>query len=327
MKKTIFILLTFTFALQAQLFPNLGGQRAGTAAAQFLKIGVGARAIGMGEAFTAMADDAEALYWNPAGMILAEKNRVIFSRVEWVVDVDINYGGIIWHLNDANALGLAITHLTSGDMKETTELQPLGTGRTFTFSDFLVGLSYSRRLTSQFSFGVTAKFMQESVYGLEMRSLLFDLGTYYDTGFHNIRFAMVVTNFGEDMSPEGSIEDRDLNNETVRINDFQAFPPPTVLRMGLASEVYEIENHKVSASLQLNHPNDNKENISLGLEYTLFNQFALRGGFRTGSTEENFSAGLGFFLPTAITDLKMDYALTDFGRLGFVNRFAVQFMF
>ncbi|RMD93377.1 MAG: hypothetical protein D6813_04180, partial [Calditrichaeota bacterium] len=58
--------LNFVDNLHAQLIPILGSQRAGTAMAQFLKIGVGGRAVGMGESFVAIANDASALYWNPA---------------------------------------------------------------------------------------------------------------------------------------------------------------------------------------------------------------------------------------------------------------------
>jgi hypothetical protein len=325
--RILLLLFCFTATGFAQLFPDLGGQRNGTAAAQFLKIGVGARSLGMGEAYTAISNDAEALYWNPAGMVLNNKNSVILSRVDWLVDVKLDFAGIIYHLDADNVLGAAVTYLHTDEMNETTELHPFGTGRTFTFSDFLFGLSYARSLTDQFSFGVTAKYMQETVFDLSMRSLLFDLGTYYATGFNSIRFAMVVSNFGEDMKMSGDLKTKTLDNEVKTISDFQAFPPPTVLRIGIAAEVYEAENHVVTTSVQLNHPNDNRENLNIGVEYNFYKKFFLRSGYKTGRKEENFSFGVGFYLPTSLSDLQVDYALTNFGRLGYVNRFALQLLF
>ena len=88
------ILLIFIHQLTyAQLFPNLGGQRVGTSAAQFLKIGVGPRAEAMGQAYIAIANDAEALFYNPAGISQFEKNEVFFSNTQWVVDIQLEYLG------------------------------------------------------------------------------------------------------------------------------------------------------------------------------------------------------------------------------------------
>ena len=69
--KKIFVVIIFLLVfvnVKAQLITNLGGQRAGISTAQFLKIGVGSRATAMGESFVAIANDASALYWNPAGL-------------------------------------------------------------------------------------------------------------------------------------------------------------------------------------------------------------------------------------------------------------------
>ena len=76
----LFILLFGGSRLSAQLIPVLGAQRTGMAAAQFLKIGVGARAAGMGESFVAVSNDASALYWNPAGITQSTGNEIIVSH-------------------------------------------------------------------------------------------------------------------------------------------------------------------------------------------------------------------------------------------------------
>ena len=85
MKKIVYIFLIFLVSgacSYSQLIPQLGNQRAGTSSLQFLKIGAGARATGMGETFIAVSNDITALYWNPAGLMQFEESGVHFSHTE-----------------------------------------------------------------------------------------------------------------------------------------------------------------------------------------------------------------------------------------------------
>ena len=323
----LMLILVFSGSGMAQFFPNLGGQRVGTAAAQFLKIGVGARSMGMGESYVAIANDAEALYWNPAGISQFDGQTVFFAHTQWVVDIDLEYAGIVFHLDPSNSFGLAVTYLHTNEMKETTELQPFGTGRYFGYSDFLMAVSYARNMTDKFSFGLSLKYMQENIAELTTRGLLFDLGTYYRTGFESLRFAVAVTNLGQEIAPTGSYTYQNLQAEQVEVSDFQSFAPPIMFRLGVAGEVINSEEHVLTTSLQLNHPNDNTENINLGLEYWWHSTIALRAGYKTARTEEDYSLGAGLYVPTGFSDFRVDYAFTNFGRLGYVNRFSVQFQF
>ncbi len=323
----LFLFLWLPIGVQAQLFPNLGGQRVGTSAAQFLKIGIGARALGMGEAYIAVANDAEALYWNPAGISQFTKNSAFFSHTQWLVDIQLEYAGLVYHLDGSNSLGLAVTYLHTNEMMETTELQPFGTGRYFDFGDFLFGLTYARNMTDKFSFGISVKYLHEIIAELTMQGILFDLGTYYRTGFQSIRFAVSVTNFGRDLAPTGEFTYKNLDNKTVKVNSYQSFSPPTIFRIGIAGEVIDREDHRVTTSVQLNHPNDNKENINIGVEYWWKERLALRAGYKTARVEENFSVGLGLHLPISFADFLLNYAYTNFGRLGYVNRFSIHFQF
>jgi len=323
----VFLWLFLPLISFAQLLPNLGGQRVGTSAAQFLKIGIGARALGMGEAFVAVANDAEALYWNPAGIAQFSKNSVLFSHTQWLVDVRLEYAGLVYHLDGANSLGISVTYLYTEEMMETTELQPFGTGRYFDFGDFLIGLTYARNMTDKFSFGVTVKYMQEIIAELTMQGLLFDLGTYYNTGWNSLRFGVSVSNFGRDLEPSGEFTYKNLNNETVRVKSYQSFSPPTIFRIGIAGEILDRGDHRVTTSIQLNHPNDNKENINFGAEYWWKKRIALRAGYKTARVEEDFSLGLGLNLPISFADFQLDYAYTNFGRLGNVNRFSIHLQF
>src|SRR5512146_2945577 len=91
----------------SQLLPVLGAQRAGTASMEFLKIGVGARASGMGESFVAMANDASALFWNPAGIAQFKDNEVIAAHANWLVDIKHDFAGAVYHISSEDAIGLS----------------------------------------------------------------------------------------------------------------------------------------------------------------------------------------------------------------------------
>jgi len=303
----------------AQLIPNLGGQRVGTAAVQFLKIGVGARAVGMGESFVAIANDASALFWNPAGIVEFQQNELFVSHINWLVDIKHDFIGYVHHLNATNSLGISVTALYTDDMQETTEYQPTGTGNYFSFGDVAVGLTYGRKMTDRFSFGITLKYFQETLAEFKMHGVMIDLGTFYWTGFGTSRFAVCVSNFGNQVKPTGSFTNRD----GAKINEFQSFSPPTIFKVGFATELVQTAEHRVTTAIQLNHPNDNAENVNLGLEYGWRNYFCIRGGYKLNVDEETFSAGIGCKVPLKIIDLSFDFAYSDFGRLGNVSRFSI----
>ena len=195
----------FLTEANAQLFPTLGGQRAGISAAQFLKIGVGARAAGLGDSFIAISDDASSLYWNHAGMAQFSKNEIIISHNVWVADISHDFLGVVYHLDSDNSFGASLTAVTMDDMPVTTEFAPFGTGEYFGYTDIAVAISYSRKMTEQFSFGGSVKYVEETLDKLKMRGIMLDLGTYYRTGLGSTRFAVTVTNFGGELAPDGEV--------------------------------------------------------------------------------------------------------------------------
>lgn len=307
----------------AQLIPILGGQRTGTAMFQFLKIGVGGRAVGMGESFVAVANDASALYWNPAGIVQIGRNELIFSHVNWPVDIKHEFIGYVQKLGGVTAIGLSVTALHTDDFEETTEFQPLGTGRFVSFGDIAIGATIARKMTDRFSAGLTVKYVDETLDDIHLRNVLIDFGTYYWTGFGSSRFAVSVVNFGTNSEPVGTVRFRD-ETET---DQFQDFSPPTIFRVGFATELVDNEKNKVTSAIQLNHPNDNSENLNLGLEYWWNQTVALRGGYRANVEEESFTFGAGLNLPLSSFQLKADVSYTSFGRLGNATRLSMNFQF
>jgi hypothetical protein len=315
----IVVILILSANSFGQLFPVLGEQRAGISTAQFLKIGVGGRASALGDAFVAIANDASALYWNPAGLTQFNDDQIIFSHNKWVVDINHDFLGAVYHLDETNTFGVSFVALTMQDMPVTTEFAPFGNGQYFGFSDIAFSVSYSRKMTDKFSFGGTIRYIEETLDKLKMRGIMMDLGTYYWTGLGSTRFAVTVSNFGNNLSPDGNVVL--IGNREV--SDWQDFAPPTIFRIGFAFEPYEDDEHKVTASVQLNHPNDNSENLSTGVEYAWKNMFFVRGGYKFNVEEQNYSFGAGFNVPLDIANFTLDYAYSNFSRLGSAHRFSI----
>jgi long-subunit fatty acid transport protein len=314
------ILLTaFQIETNAQIFPILGKQRVGISTAEFLKIGVGSRASAMGDAFVAVANDASALYWNPAGLVQFKDDQLLFSHNMWVVDINHDFVGAVYHMDETNAFGVSFTALSMQDMPVTTEFQPFGTGDYFGFGDIALAVTYSRKMTEQFSFGGTVRYIEETLDKLKMRGVMIDLGTYYWTGLGTTRFAVAVTNFGNQLAPDGQV----VLIGKRSISQWQAFSPPTVFRIGFAFEPYQDDINKLTASIQLNHPNDNSENLSTGLEYSWKNTFYLRGGYKFNVDEQNYSFGAGVYVPVGIANVTVDYSYSNFVRLGTAHRFSI----
>ncbi len=337
MKHSILIALVVVLCVdgsRAQLVPNLGGQRAGISAFQSLKIGIGARGVAMGESFVAVSNDVSSLYWNPAGLVQGTENQVIASHTEYVVDIKHDFFGIVYRLGEGDAVGASFSALHMDDMEITTETQPFGTGRYFRFGDMAIGLTYSKKMTDQFSFGATVRYAEETLDILKMRSVMVDLGTMYWTGLGSTRFAVTISNFGADVQPKGTINQFNGNP----VDEFQSFSLPTVFKLGIATEVIEDEISKLTTSLQLNHPNDNSEHLRLGVEYSYENALFLRGGLKRtigqrllGADEtspEDLSLGAGFAVTLGgLTRVNADYAFARFSELGSVHRFSVAFTY
>ncbi|MBZ0199596.1 MAG: PorV/PorQ family protein [Ignavibacteriaceae bacterium] len=318
-KLAAIIFIAVSTISNAQLFPVLGGQRAGISTAQFLKIGVGGRASAMGEAFVAVANDASALYWNPAGLVQFSENQIIISHNKWLVDINHDFLGAVYHFDQTNSVGVALTYLSMPKMKVTTEFAPFGTGEYFSVSDLGIAVSYARKMTEQFSFGGTIRYIEETLDKVKMRGVMVDLGTYYWTGLGSTRFAVAVSNFGNQLAPDGDVV---LVGKREK-SEWQSFSPPTVFRIGFAFEPYQTDDNYITTSIQLNHPNDNSENISVGAEYAWKNLFFIRGGYKFNVEEQNYSFGIGVNPPIGFTVLKVDYAFSNFERLGSAHRFSL----
>ena len=335
MKRILVIALLLVLAVpasHAQLLPTLGGERAGTSGFQFLKVPVDARGAALGESVVADADDVSALIWNPALAARLPGVQAGFHHTAYFVDVTLDFLGVTYRMPQGITLGASLQTMNSGEMKVTTEFEPDGTGETFRLIDVAAGLTVSQQLTDLFSYGVTTKYIQESVAGLTASTVVFDMGIHYLVGSTGARMAVAVRNFGFDGRPEGELSRPVIANEPVRIeSDFEAMTPPTTFHLGFAYDLLGGNTRsdsggssRLTVLAQLNNPNDNAEYWTLGAEYGFNKMFFLRAGYRFGVEEIDApSLGVGFALPVAGRSLGVDYGFNRMARLGNVHRFGL----
>ncbi len=312
----------------------------GTSAAQFLKIGVGARATAMGESFVAEANDASAVYWNPAGLAHLTRNELLLVRTNWIAGMTYDFATVTIPMQSIGTFGLFYQALNMGEMKVRTEYQPDGTGELFDASSFSLGLSYARTMTDRFAFGLTAKYIREQIWHESAATMAIDLGITYRTSIKNLRLGMAILNYGGKMQMNGkdllTFVDVDPNlkgnNEYIvsRLNT-EKFDIPLNFRIGLAYDPIKTDFSRVTITMDGVSPNDFNEYLNVGMEYAFRNMVFLRTGFKgigIHNAEGGFSAGAGIkYKMTGQLGLVIDYAYVDFGRLNNVQRFSLRILF
>ena len=312
----------------------------GTTAAQFLKIEVGAKSIGMGGAFVSLANDASALYWNPAGIAKLQNNDVMFSHTYWLAGTNHNFAGVILKLSDQQSIGFSYTSLTVGDMPVRTEMFPDGTGEYFNAADFSIGLSYGLNLTDIFSIGFTGKYIGERIWHMSASAMAFDVGILYNTPVRGLNLGMSISNVGSKIQYDGrdnfinySFDPTQHGNSSNIFASIQmdSWSLPMIFRVGLSMKFIDNDVNKFTMSVDANYPNDYNEYLNLGCEYGFMQRFFIRVGYKSLfkiNSEEGLTAGIGFVY--YITDenlLRFDYAYADFGRLNAVHRITASFGF
>lgn len=319
----VIISLLVSVAAQAQILPSFGNSRTGTTGMQFLKIAPDARGTGMAGSYISVTSDLSALYWNPAALsrIDTAKYHVQAGNTLYFGGINMAWGGVGMRTGQSSFWGLSIMSLNTGEMEETTELQPGGTGRKFSPSSLVLSASYARILTSNFTFGITGKYAREGMPGAAVNNVMFDLGLdYLIKEVSNLRFAVTLTNFGINVRPSGEVTVLKNNNEQT-VNSFESISVPTTFRLGASIDAINKGKHVLRVSGQLNHPSDNNETFAVGAEYILRKMLFLRTGYEFGVDESGFPPfGVGYKLPRRFGRLSIDYSLNNKTKLGNIHR-------
>jgi hypothetical protein len=290
-------------------------EKVGTFDGQFLKIGVGARAEGMGGAFVAVADDASAVFWNPAGIARLEedKTQLLGNVATWPADLKFYQGTVVFHVKGLpGAVALHARSLSMSQEPERTAYRPDGTGLTFDAGYSTFGLTYARSLTDKFTVGLNANLVQLGLAEFKQSTVTFDLGTLYDVGTLGMKIGMGIQNIGSQVQ---------FIEKTARI--------PAVFRVGTSFQVLNSSQNHLIGSFEFSHPPDNSERANVGAEYGYKDFLFIRGGYNINYDAEGLAAGAGVHFPvsTLHTTANLDYAFTDMGDLGEVHRVSLNLKF
>ncbi len=287
-------------------------EKVGTYSAQFLKIGVSARAAGMGGAFTAVANDATSIYWNPAGMVELTRTQVTLNSTVWPADIDLYFAAAVFTTPYLpGTFGISARALTMDPQEETTIYMPQGTKRFFDAGDMSFGLSYAMFFTDRFSAGITTHFIHMGLADKSVETMAFDFGLLYRIGIQGMKLGMMIQSLGGEV---------DFDDRASKL--------PTLFRVGLSVDAYRRGAHALLASGEFSHPSDNKERMNVGMEYEFNQFFYVRSGYNINYDSQGVAWGTGFRIDTSQTsDIGFDYAWQDLGYLGATHRITLNFSY
>lgn len=300
MKRPVTALLAVALLIPASALA--GDDSAGLA---FLKLGAGARAVALGDAYVAVGGDASSIYWNPAGTVDVENIDVVLMHSEWFQDIRYDFVGGV-SSDGQRAYGVAITGLYMDDLERRVgpDAEPDGHFGVF---DFAVTGTYAQRLTDYLAVGGGLKYVSEKIDDETASGFAADLGAAYRVPIvPGLTAGFAVQNLGPGMK---FIEDE--------------FDLPVTYRLGGAVETaIEGWNADVLFTGDAVIPHDGDSKFHFGFEFEYARMLALRFGYRSGWDNQNVSVGLG----AKVRNFRLDYAYVPFySDLGDTHRMSLAF--
>lgn len=267
----------------------------GTTGAQFLGIGVGARACGMGEAYGAIADDPSAIYWNPAGLSQIKSRELILCQNFWFLDMSHQYLAGVFS-NSIGYFGVSFYYSSSGDIPRIENFLKVGK---YSAYDAALSLAYANEVGKFLSFGVAGKYILEKIEDESASSFALDLGLLYKSlRLPGLRLALALQNMGPKIK---FIEEGDRLPLNLKI-------AAAYLRGDF------------SFASELDKTIDSDPLFGLGGEYVILRTLALRAGYNTGNS---FSLGLGI----SWRNFALGYAFVPYEDLDSSNRISLRLRF
>lgn len=327
MKKVYIFFLVVLAVTGLVVQANAGNpEKIGTAAAQELLIPIGARGTAVGGACLASISGVDALYWNPAGIARTDKSvEAMFSHMRYIADINLTNLSVATKLG-FGSLAFSFQSIAFGDIQQTSEMAPEGTGILFSPTFFTLSGAFSRMMTDRIYIGVAAKLISEKIMGMSSSGVALDFGVQYRTGM-GINLGVAMKNYGFGMQFSGGnteqlveIPDTEPQTPSRRLNvPTQQGEFPSTLEMGISYEMNPMEQGKLTVMGNFVNQNFGNDEILGGAEFTFMNMFTLRGGYSLGTNQAEylgekdyifgptFGAGFKYNL-SGTSNIVLDYA-------------------
>jgi hypothetical protein len=277
-------------------------ERAGTSGLSFLKVGMGARPVGMGEAFTAISGDINSIYWNPAGLARIEGIDLTFMHNRWFQEISSNYLAAAFKIKkNIIGVGLALNRVPDIEVRDKPTAEPVGT---FDAEDLVLTLGYAKSFGAKLDLGISVKGLYQKIYTYETSGLGFDIGGVYVLN-DKLQFGTAILNLGPKMKFKE-----------------EKFSLPLVYRLGAAYKTSERQlNGDILLGLDLIKPRDSDLKLHSGIEYNYDKILSLRIGYQSGYDDKSFSFGMGL----GYERYGIDYAFVPFSSdLGNTHRISLE---
>ena len=302
----IFLAVTLAVFSVSISFGAFSSNDKGTSAAQFLKLGAGARAAAMGDAASALSSDSTDIYWNPAGLSnITGKGSMSVMHAVWFEDISYDWASYAMPYKNWGVFGLGVQYLSYGNIKK-ADNTGLETGD-FSPTDLCVSLSYARNIKG-IALGANAKYISQKITNSAVAYAV-DLGAQYKTN-DKLTLGLAVQNIGTKI--------KFVNEED---------PLPFNVKVGGA---YALKDNWL-AVLDINAPIDSEVNVGAGTEYNYKIKEKLdifgRAGYNTRNIKTGGLNGLTTGVGIKYMDYSFDYAFVPYGKLGNTQRLSLSIKF
>ena len=295
MRNKTFLLIVVLLLLTFQSVMAGNENRIGTAGATELLIAVGSRGTAMGGAVVANSYGVDAIFWNPAGLAWLEGTEAMATRLPYIADIDVTYLAIGKQIEDFGTVALSIKVVSVGEIEETTEDFPDGTGSIFEPTMAVIGLTFAKAVSTQVNFGITGRYIREDIFEVSASGLSFDFGFTYEPRIYGLTLGLAIRNYGPNIVFSGSGFEDAFDGRPLSSSEAGA-ELPTSIDMGLAYNFLNEGLNSATMSYNFRSNNLSNDNWNGGMEYVYDERYSLRAGYLYSNQQQylyGFSLGAG----------------------------------